>query len=63
MARWGHQHGQRFQMLETPVMTSGRKADWFNPAHHILVVLQALLLPWSLRSRRLAWFWYTRPGR
>ncbi|WP_019623395.1 glycosyltransferase [Thioalkalivibrio thiocyanoxidans] len=61
MARWGHQHGQRFQMLETPVMTSGRKADWFSPAHHILVVLQALLLPWSLRSRRLAWFWYTRP--
>lgn len=61
MARWGHHHEQRFQMLETPVMTSGRKADWFGPAQHILVVLQALLLPWSLRSRRLAWFWYTRP--
>lgn len=63
MARWGHHHGQRFRMLETPVLTSGRKADWFSPAQHILVVLQALLLPWSLRSRRLAWFWYTRPKR
>ncbi|WP_018137704.1 MULTISPECIES: glycosyltransferase [unclassified Thioalkalivibrio] len=61
MARWGRHHGQRFRMLETPVLTSGRKADWFSPAQHILVVLQALLLPWSLRSRRLAWFWYTRP--
>ncbi|WP_018868552.1 MULTISPECIES: glycosyltransferase [unclassified Thioalkalivibrio] len=62
MARWGRHHGQRFRMLDTPVLTSGRKADWFSPAQHILVVFQALLLPWSLRSRRLAWFWYTRPG-
>lgn len=63
MARWARHHGQRFQILETPVITSGRKADWFSPTRHILVVLQVLLLPWSLRSRRLSWFWYTRPPR
>ncbi|WP_018867362.1 MULTISPECIES: glycosyltransferase [unclassified Thioalkalivibrio] len=62
LRRWGRAHGQRVEILDTPVLTSGRKADWFNPARHLLVVLQVLLFPWSLRSRRLSWFWYTRPG-
>ncbi|WP_018880728.1 MULTISPECIES: glycosyltransferase [unclassified Thioalkalivibrio] len=62
LRRWGRAHGQRVEILDTPVLTSGRKADWFHPGRHILVVLQVLLLPWSLRSRRLSWFWYTRPG-
>ena len=61
LARWGRAHGQRVEVLDTPVLTSGRKAEWFSPARHVLVVLQVLLFPWSLRSRRLAWFWYTRP--
>lgn len=63
LARWGRAHGQRVAILETPVLTSGRKADWFHPGRHLLVVVQVLLFPWSLRSRRLSWFWYTRPRR
>lgn len=61
LARWGRRHDQRVRILATPVVTSGRKAEWFRPSRHLLIVLQVLLLPWSLRSRRLAWFWYTRP--
>lgn len=61
LTRWGHRHQQRVRILETPVVTSGRKAQWFRPSLHLLIVLQVLLLPWSLRSRRFAWFWYTRP--
>ncbi|MGM0554044.1 MAG: glycosyltransferase [Pseudomonadota bacterium] len=61
LARWGRGRGQRVRILDTPVLTSGRKAEWFSPARHVLVVLQVFLFPWSLRSRRLAWFWYTRP--
>ncbi|OOC10205.1 glycosyltransferase [Thioalkalivibrio halophilus] len=63
LKRRGRAQGQRFEILQTPVLTSGRKEDWFHPARHVLVVLQVLLLPWSLRSRRLSWFWYTRPPR
>jgi len=63
LRRWGRAHGQRVEILKTPVLTSGRKADWFHPGRHILVVTQVLLFPWSLRSRRLSWFWYTRPRR
>ena len=63
LRRWGRMHGQHIEILDTPVLISGRKADWFNPGRHILVVLQVLLFPWSLRSRRLSWFWYTRPRR
>ena len=61
LARWGRRHDQRVRILATPVVTSGRKAEWFRPSRHLLIVLQVLLLPWSLRWRRLAWFWYTRP--
>jgi len=61
MRRWGRRHGQRFVVLDTPVQSSGRKAEWFGPLQQALVVSQVLLLPWTLRSRRLCWFWYTRP--
>lgn len=63
MARAGRQHGRRFDILGgAPVVTSARKADWFSPWQHVLVVLTFLVFPWAGRFRRLAWFWYRRPG-
>lgn len=61
LARWGRRHGQAFRILDEPVLTSGRKADWFSPWQHLLVVAMVLLFPPSLYSRRLSWFWYRRP--
>lgn len=61
LARWGRRHGQAFRILDQPVLTSGRKAEWFSPWQHLLVVAMVLLFPPSLYSRRLSWFWYRRP--
>lgn len=62
LTRWGRRHGQRFQIIsDPPVITSGRKADWYSPWQHLVVIALVLLFPLSLRSRRLSWFWYKRP--
>jgi fumarate hydratase, class II len=62
MKRWGRRHGQPFRVLDAPpVLTSGRKAQWYAPSQHLLVVTMVLLFPLALRSRRLCWFWYRRP--
>ncbi len=62
LRRWARAHGQRFEVLDgPPVLTSGRKAEWFSPWQHALVMLTLLLFPLALRSRRLSWFWYRRP--
>ncbi|TVQ47465.1 MAG: glycosyltransferase [Gammaproteobacteria bacterium] len=62
LRRWARAHGQRFEVLDgPPVLTSGRKAEWFSPWQHAVVMLTLLLFPLALRSRRLSWFWYRRP--
>jgi glycosyltransferase involved in cell wall biosynthesis len=62
LRRFGRRHGQRFEVLDgPPVVTSGRKAQWFSPWQHLLAMLTVLLFPLALRSRRLSWFWYRRP--
>jgi hypothetical protein len=45
------------------VRTSARKAHWFSPTQHLLTMAMVLLCPPVMRSRRLMWFWYRRPGR
>ncbi|WP_019626431.1 glycosyltransferase [Thioalkalivibrio sp. ALJT] len=63
LRRWGRHHGQRFVILDVPVCTSGRKAEWFGPFRQAGLLVQVLLMPWTLRSRRGSWFWYTRPDK
>ncbi|MEX2576573.1 MAG: glycosyltransferase [Halofilum sp. (in: g-proteobacteria)] len=61
--RWGRSRQRPFVIIEDPpVRTSARKAHWFTPTQHLLMMLLALV-PFALRSRRLMWFWYRRPGR
>lgn len=64
LRRWGRHHGRAFVVIaDPPVRTSGRKAEWFSPAQHLLTMLMVLLMPPVMRSRRLMWFWYRRPRR
>ncbi|WP_018873746.1 glycosyltransferase [Thioalkalivibrio sp. ALJ16] len=63
LRRWGRRHNQRFVILDVPVATSGRKAEWFGLLRQAGLLAQVLLLPWTLRSRCGAWFWYTRPDK
>lgn len=61
LRRWGRSRGREFVIIEQPpVITSARKAQWFGPWQHLLMLLIALF-PLALRSRRLMWFWYRRP--
>ncbi len=63
LARWGRRYARPFILIESPpVMTSARKAVWFSPLQHLATVGLVVLCPPAMRSRRLMWFWYGRPG-
>lgn len=55
--------GLHFRILDgDPVVSSGRKLDWFPLWKHLTVMLLFVLFPFAARFRRLSWFWYRRPG-
>ncbi|MDT8448153.1 MAG: glycosyltransferase [bacterium] len=60
---WAKQRGLKFGILELPVTTSNRKAQWFSPWAHLGLVLMLLLFPWAVRYRSLMGFWYDRPKK
>lgn len=63
LRRWGRARARPFIVIgDPPVVTSARKAAWFSPAQHLLTMLMVVLCPPVMRSRRLMWFWYRRPG-
>jgi glycosyltransferase involved in cell wall biosynthesis len=62
LARWGSTRGLRFLILDPPVVTSARKAEWYSGLTLLGVALAFLLCPFIVRSRALCWLWYRRPG-
>jgi glycosyltransferase involved in cell wall biosynthesis len=61
--RWGRPRGLRFEIIASPpVITSGRKAQWYPTPVLLSVALLIMLLPFLLRSRRFCWLWYRRPA-
>lgn len=61
--RWGRKRGLPFEILQgDPVLTSGRKAEWYPAPVLIGVALFITLMPLALRSRRFCWLWYRRPS-
>jgi len=63
LGRWGRKRGRAFEIIDDPpVRSSPRKAQWFSPAQHLATMAMVLLCPPVMRSRRLMWFWYRRPG-
>lgn len=63
LRRWGGTRQRPFIIIEDPpVITSARKAQWYTPTQHLVMLLLAFV-PFALRSRRLMWFWYHRPRR
>lgn len=60
--RWGRKRGMRFELIEEPpVLTSGRKSDWFSTWDFVRQLAFIFLLPGATRSRRLCSLWYHRP--
>jgi glycosyltransferase involved in cell wall biosynthesis len=63
LRRWGRPRGLDFVILEEhPVLTSGRKADWYPASTLLLTALLILLFPFLVRSKRFCWLWYRRPA-
>ena len=60
--RWGRRRGLDFVILDRhPVVTSGRKGEWYPPPVLFLTMLAILCFPFLLRSRTFCWLWYRRP--
>lgn len=63
VTRWGRTRGLEFVILDAhPVVTSGRKGEWYPPVVLFGVILAILLFPFLLRSRTFCWLWYRRPA-
>jgi len=59
---WAKPRGLKFFIIsDPPVITSGRKSDWFSTGDFIGQLAIIFLIPWATRSRRLCAMWYRRP--
>lgn len=62
LKRWGKKHGLKFRVLTNPpIVTSGRKGEWFSAWDFAGQLLVLFLFPWAQRSRKLCRMWYRRP--
>lgn len=60
---WAKPLGLKFCVIsDPPVLTSGRKSDWFSTGDFIGQLAILFLIPWATRSRRLCAMWYRRPA-
>lgn len=63
LRRWGKSRGLRFRVLsDPPIVTSGRKSEWFSGWDFTRQLAVLMLCPWATRSKRLCSMWYTRPS-
>lgn len=59
---WAKVRGMSFRIIdEPPVITSGRKSEWFTTGDFVRQLAILFLLPGATRSRRLCALWYRRP--
>jgi len=62
MQRQGHKRGQRFVILEEPIITSSRKMDWYSTREMLFMFLDMLFRFRPLQSRNACDLWYRRPN-
>ena len=64
LKRWGRRNNIIcFKILiDTPVLTSARKLQWYSGPKMLGWVIFMLFVPISVRSRKLCGFWYKRPN-
>lgn len=59
---WGKQHNMDFRIINyPPLLTSGRKLEWFSSLQMFSMLLIIIVFPFSLRFRSLCSYWYKRP--
>ena len=61
---WGCKKGMKFWIIKDyPIVTSGRKVEWYSTSYQILLILMLMLFPFAVRFRSLCSFWYKRPNK
>ncbi len=61
--KWARAREMTFEVIsDSPVVTSGRKSDWYSNFDFIRQLAVIFLIPWSTRSKRFCSMWYSRPG-
>ena len=62
LKKWGRKRSMGFEVLDiAPVVTSGRKLEWFSPLRLVTQALTLTLLPFLVRFRSMCGIWYQRP--
>ena len=62
--RRAKKRGERFSIItDYPVISSGRKMQWFSMGKQSVLVLMLILFPYLIRYRKFCWFWYKRPDK
>lgn len=60
--KWARKRRLRFVVIQNPpVLTSGRKSDWFSTWDFVRQLAIIFLIPGSTRSRKMCRVWYERP--
>ncbi|MEM1441908.1 MAG: glycosyltransferase [Verrucomicrobiota bacterium] len=60
--KWARKEKLRFVVIQNPpVLTSGRKSDWFSTWDFVRQLAIIFLIPGSTRSRKMCRVWYERP--
>ena len=58
LKKWGGKHKMSFNLINSKIITSSRKLN--HPIRLIIATAMAIILPFSIYSRTLCWFWYKR---
>ncbi|MDH5424134.1 MAG: glycosyltransferase [Gammaproteobacteria bacterium] len=62
--RIGKKRGQHFSIItDYPVLSSGRKMQWFSMGKQGILLLMLIVFPFVIRYRKFCWFWYKRPDK
>ena len=61
--RWARKQKMRFVVIsDPPVITSGRKSEWFSTGQFIWQLAIIFFCPWAMRNRKFCQLWYRRPA-
>ena len=64
LRRWGHKKGQRFIILEEPIISSSRKLVWYSTWEILIMTFGMLLHFKPLRNRDACYkMWYHHPEK
>lgn len=62
LKNWGRKRDLGFEILDiAPVVTSGRKLEWFSPFSLAAQSIILVLLPFLVRFKSVCGIWYKRP--